>query len=145
MRRHPVGRARGRLALSYRAASDLDTVRARGLPDRQAYVPGGFFFGWVVENGLEGPAVTVELAGEFRARALTGPRLFERVGGIIDDTTLGEHAAAFAADYLDQFWGDMAEEFPVPSIFDVRDTWHNYEWMRIRLVARYSEWRSGCR
>lgn len=126
----------------YRADRDRAIVEARGLAPEQRYVPGGFFLGWVVENELEGPGVSPGDAAAFRRRALTGPELFARCGGVLDATTLGEHALAFAADYLDDYFGDMAEEFPLPSIFDVRDTWHDYEWMRIRLVARYSEWRS---
>ena len=127
---------------AYRAADELPVVRARGLAATQVFVPGGFFLGWVVENHLEGAAIDSEDAARFRARELSGPQLFERAGGVIDRSTLGAHAADFAAHYLDQYWADMAEEFPVPSIFDVRDTWHNYEWMRIRLVSRYSIWRS---
>ena len=126
----------------YRADRDRAIVEARGLQPEQLYVPGGFFFGWVVENRLEGPAVDHREADAFRRRELTGPQLFARIGGVIDASTLGPHALAFATDYLDAYWDDMAEEFPVPSIFDVRDTWHNYEWMRIRLVDRYSAWRS---
>jgi hypothetical protein len=126
----------------YRASADLGAVRARGLDDRQVYVPGGFFVGWVVENELEGSGVPAAAADSFRRRELTGPALFEQIGGVIDERILGDHALDFARFYLDDYWADMAEEFPVPSIFDVRDTWHNYEWMRIRLVARYSEWRS---
>lgn len=126
----------------YRADRERAMVEARGLAPEQMYVPGGFFFGWVVENRLEAPAVDAATAEAFRRRELTGPQLFARCGGVIDATTLGRHALAFAEDYLADYWDDMAEECPVPSIFDVRDTWHNYEWMRIRLVDRYSAWRS---
>jgi hypothetical protein len=129
------------------ARQALARVRALDLADHQVYVPGGMFFGWVVENRLEGAGVPAELADEFRARTLTGPRLFSRLGGVLDGRHLGEHARAFAADYLGEgdgdYFRDFEEWFPVPTMFHVHDTWDDYEWMRIRLVARYADWRSA--
>lgn len=117
--------------------------RLEGLAPQQLYVPGGFFLGWVVENRLEGRGVGDVLRERFERRQITGPAMFARVGGVLDQDTLGPHAAEFAAAYLPRYFDDVAEQFPVPTIFDIRDTWHNYEWIRITLVDRYAEWRSS--
>lgn len=127
----------------YRAEDHRPELEGLDVEPGQLYVPGGFFLGWVVENSLEGRGVGDVLRERFRRREITGPEMFARVGGILDADTLGSHATEFGAAYLPRYFADVAEQFPVPTIFDVRDTWHNYEWMRITLVERYSEWRSS--
>ena len=130
----------------YQADDDAGEVAGRGLLASQRFVPGGFFLGWLLENNLAGRHAA-PLGPSFVARELTGAEVFARVGGALDRMTIGDHAYPFAESYVhraaDGLFADMAEWFPLPSIFDVRDTWHNYEWMRIKLVERYSMWRTA--
>jgi hypothetical protein len=126
----------------------LARAAALELADAQAYVPGGMFLGWVIENQLHDPrGVDGELERRFLARELTGPALFRQLGGVLDDRLLGAHARDFACEYLgageDQYLRDFEDWFPVPTMLHVHDTWDDYEWIRIRLVARYSEWRAA--
>jgi hypothetical protein len=128
------------------AAGLESDARAADLPLTQALIPGGMFLGWLLENQLCDPGtVRVSLAHEFVARERTGPQLFAELSGRLEARHLGEHALRFARTYLrNTYLYDFAEQFPVPGPVHVFDTWDNYEWIRITLVARYSEWRSTC-
>ena len=133
--------------IPYDVAALCDIVAAHELVESQAYVPAGMFLGWIVENDLHGARVTSEQVSRFIQRDITGPRLFEELGGRLDEQLLGPHALSFADSYLGyqpgNYFHDFEDQFPVPSMFHVFDTWDNYEWIRITLVARYSEWRSN--
>jgi hypothetical protein len=98
-----------------------------------------------VENQLCDPdTVAPSIAARFAARKRTGPQLFAELSGRLESRHLDPHAVAFARHYLpDTYLSDFAEQFPVPGVVFVLDTWDNYEWIRITLVARYAEWRSA--
>lgn len=126
-------------------AAELEPeAHSANLPRSQALVPGGMFFGWLLENQLcDLGTVPSTLSREFSARGRTGPQLFAEIAGRLEDRHLTDHAARFAGEYLPRtYLSDFAEQFPVPGVVFVLDTWHNYEWIRITLVARYSEWRA---
>ena len=133
---------------SHASAIDVaDVVAAHGLGPHQAFVPLGMWFGWVLENQLQAAELDPTIGQRFARRESTGPTLFEELGGVLGPSLLGRHAAEFADSYIGyaegQYFDDLEEWFPVPTMFHVFDTWENYEWTRIKLVARYSEWRSA--
>ncbi len=113
----------------------------------QRFVPVGFFFGWLIENRAITAFDKPSTQPRFLAREISAPTAFELEGGTLDVARLDPLFAEFTTVYLHRrdagFFVDMAEWFPVPTVFDVRDTWHNYEWLRIRLVERFAEWRSS--
>lgn len=118
---------------------------AADLPLSQSLVPGGMFFGWLLENQLVDPAeVLSTLRKRFLSRERTGPQLFRELSGRLEDRHVESDTRPFARAYLPHTYvSDFAEQFPVPGVVHVLDTWHNYEWIRITLVARYAEWRAS--
>jgi hypothetical protein len=122
------------------------------LPADQAFVHTGFYLGWVIERGLTS-AEFAEYAGEqiaaFRARARTGPEVYEWCDGALLDDMLSAEGNAFSEAYFDfsrgRFLADYEELLAedLPSLYHVADTWENYERLKERLDARYSEWKAG--
>ena len=120
------------------------------LPESQAFVHTGMFFGWLIEHELVSSDFAEDFAQEisqFKGREVTGPRLFEVVDGALVDDMLNEEGNAFAAHYFDfqkgRFVADYDELFcsMLPSMYHVEDTWSNYEKLKNRIDQRYAEWK----
>lgn len=124
-----------------------------GLPEAQANVHTGLYLGWLVERGRTSAAFRAdfpELVEAFRARAKTGPEIYDLAGGVLASDMLDDVGNAFTHAYYDLEHGAYLSEYvallaaDLPSAYHVADTWANYEKLRAHLDAKLEEWqRSG--
>lgn len=135
-----------------KARAHLDSVRGLGLPDHQAYVHAGLFFGWAVARGLV--AAWVERGAEdafaaFRAGAITGPTLFRAVDGALVDDQFTDEGLAFVATYYDPRTGAFVADYlrtlcaGLASEFHVEDSPANAATVDAMLDARFAAWRAS--
>ena len=120
------------------------------LPDEQAFVHTGLYLGWIIERDLysdEFREESAELIVRFKARELTGPEVYASWDGCLLDDMLSAEGNAFSRDYFDfdsgQFLADYEQVLAgtLPTLYHVANTWENYDRLRERLDARYTEWR----
>jgi Lon protease-like protein len=135
-----------------KAVWHLDSVREHGLPDEQAYVHGGLFFGWAVDRGLHAAWLernTPEAFLRYRKRELTGPQLLATWDGAVLDDMFGDQGLAFVASYFDPrsgaYFGDYIQEIAkgLPSEFHVPDTAQSAARVAALLDRRFAEWKAG--
>ncbi len=120
------------------------------LPREQAFVHTGMFLGWIMDNDLYSEWFKGEMGGyidAFKAREMTGAKVYEECDGELDDEMLNEEGNAFAQDYFDFEQGRYVDDYDellahdLPSIFHVEDTWNNYKIIAQRISDRYVEWK----
>lgn len=135
-----------------KAAWHLDAVRGHGLPDAQAGVHSGLFFGWAVRRGLTLPWLedrTPEAFAAFRRGERTGPELLAAWDGAILDDMFTDEGLAFVVDYFDlrsgAFLGDYLATLArdLPSEFHVPDDAESDRRLSEVLDRRWAEWRAG--
>lgn len=121
-----------------------------GLDERQAFVHTGLYLGWIIERGLHSQQFARDfgdLVRRFRARELTGPQVYEACDGVLLDEMLSDEGNAFTAAYFDfeggDFLGDYEETLGgnLGSLYEVEDSWSNYEKLRAVLDRRFEDWR----
>ncbi len=134
-----------------RAEYHAKTIAEEELPAKQAFVHTGMFVGWLVESGLlseKFSETTKEDTEAFAKRLSSGPVLYERWQGILQDDMLGTEGAAFAKAYFDFDRGHYLEDYAEvlapeeETLFGVEDTWENYDLLAKRLHRRFAEWQS---
>lgn len=122
----------------------------KGLPQRQAYVHTGMFLGWLVSKDLVSPSFLSDFSSEvehFRQRKITGPQLYARVGGVLDESMLTVQGNRFARSYFDFEKGGFISDYEewlvqdLPSFYHVEDSWSNYDRLADAIDQRYSTWR----
>lgn len=137
-----------------KAVFHLDAVRRAGLPDAQAAVHIGLFFGWIVARGLHASWLEDRAPldfEEFRSRRLTGAGLLATWDGALLDDMLGDEGLAFTAAYYGpagRGWGhgfldDYAELLAseLPNEFSVPDSWESFDALAQVLDERHGAWR----
>lgn len=124
------------------------------LPIERAYVPTGFFVGWLIEKKLvldpyieEYPPYEYDLSTEyiqlFKSRKLSGPSIFESCGETFSASMLTDQGNRFTLEYFDakQYFEDFNKVFGVDaSSYLVKDTWENYDKISRQIEMRYMEW-----
>lgn len=135
-----------------KAAWHLDSIREHGLPDHQAYVHGGLFFGWAVGRGLHAPWLeqnTPEAFARFRAGEITGPQLLAAWDGAILDDMFNDMGLAFVVSYFDPRSGAYFSDYlqvvaqGLPSEFHVPDDADSARKVAALLDRRFEEWRAS--
>ena len=120
------------------------------LPEEQALVHTGMFLGWVIDNDLYSDWFKEEMEGiitAFKAREMTGAKVYEECDGALVDDMLNEEGNAFAQAYFDFEKGKYIYDYEellaqgLPSTYHVEDTWENYEIITRRISDRYLEWK----
>jgi hypothetical protein len=120
------------------------------LPEEQAFVHTGMFLGWVIDNDLYSNWFKEEMEGyiaAFKAREMTGAKVYEECDGAFVDDMLNEEGNAFAQAYFDFEKGKYIYDYEellargLPSTYHVEDTWENYEIIGRRISDRYLEWK----
>jgi hypothetical protein len=132
-----------------KAKYHFESVESEGLPLEQAYVHTGMYFGWLLENGLCSqdfyPPSAVD---DFKARKITGPKLYEQDDGVLMSEMLTEEGDSFSRAYFDFETGKYLADYEAlvtgvgANILSGKDTWENYDKLRARIDQRYAEWKA---
>jgi len=121
-----------------------------GLPRSQAYVHTGLFLGWIVGAGLCSERFSTDHAADlktFRSGGISGPALFERIGGILSSDMLSDEGAAFASEYFDLEQGAYLDDYGhlladrQPTAYHVPDTAESARRISERIDLRYAQWK----
>jgi hypothetical protein len=116
------------------------------LEHSQAYVHTGLFLGWLIDHDMMSEEFLEDMTDEFEAfknREITGPQIFMQMDGVLSLNDLNEAGNRFALPYFnfdrDAYLSDydrvLATE--LPSIYHVKDTWENYDKLKVILDKRY--------
>jgi hypothetical protein len=133
-----------------RAEYHKQSVADEGLEPKQAYVHSGMFLGWLVESKLlseEFLAKAGEGVQQFKARTLTGPKLYELWQGVLTEEMLSEEGNAFARNYFDFRRGEYLEDYEEllapagATLLAVEDKWEHFHALSLRLNERYEAWK----
>lgn len=116
----------------------------------QGFVHTGMFLGWLIDHGLYSDWFGKELSrytSAFKAREMTGAKVFEACDGVLTADMLSEEGNAFARDYFDFERGTYLRDYGeilgkgLPTVYHVADNWANYERLKKRIDKRYRKWR----
>lgn len=122
----------------------------QGLPHSQAYVHTGLFLAWLVGAGLCSKRFSEDHRADleiFRSGGISGPALFERIGGILTSDMLSEDGAAFASEYFDLEQGAYLDDYGhlladrQASAYHVPDTAESARRIAERVDQRYAQWK----
>lgn len=114
----------------------------------QAFVPAGFYFGWLLANNYQ-TDVVLEIADytldEFNSHESSGPELFMTDwDGILTGELMMSDVYRFSKSYYvpGEYEADLRELFAlgVKSIYSIEDNWENFDKIKARLDQRYEEW-----
>lgn len=132
----------------------LDGEFPKDLPSEQAFVHTGMFVGWVIDNDLYDKEFFKQLNMEkgveaFKKRKITGVQIYQNsLDGALTNDDLSEEGNEFAKYYFDAktwpYMNDYRETLckGLPTEYHVRDTWENYDKLKVVMDKRYSEWKS---
>lgn len=120
-----------------------------GIPHTQAYVHTGLYLSWVIienllsEEFLNSYVREIEL---LRQRKVTGPKLFESIGGKFTSTMLNQKGNDFTAYYFDLENGLYMYDYEfalaryVENPYCVEDSWESYDKIALSIRQRYEAW-----
>lgn len=117
----------------------------------------GMFLAWIIHNDLQGEFHNEESPEDLeavRARRMTGREfLFRACDGKFRQDDLSEEGNEFAAAYYSgeggEGYGAYIEDYErvlaaeLRSIYDVEDTWANYDAIAPVISSRYADWRAA--
>lgn len=114
----------------------------------QAYVHTGVFVGWLADMDFlhESSPDVADAIAQFKRRELTGPQLYEWLGGCLIDYMITPRGNHFARDYFELSTGVFIEDYrdllvrDLGSEYAVKDTWENYDLIKCRIDERYAAW-----
>ena len=124
------------------------------LDEAQAFVHTGLFLGWIIDAGLYREEFADDFAKEirrFKARKLTGPRVYRAADGVFADDMLSEEGLAFAQAYFEFEKGKYIKDYEkllsakLPSMYHVPDTWETYDALKPQIDKRYAAWQKKSR
>ena len=119
------------------------------LSRQQAFVHTGFFVGWLADHNLLSSDIITNFSEElrqFKERRITGPRLYEILGGVLDEGMLNQEGNRFAQFYFDFDKGRFVSDYldllasELPTFYHVSDTWSNYEQLAEKINERFHDW-----
>lgn len=119
----------------------------KGLARKQAFVHTGMFVGWLVEHDMIAKDFLSETEG-FKDRKITGAEIYKAWDGRLTSDILTDEGNRFAADYFDFERGQFLDDYEkilikdLPSMYHVKNTWENYEAIRVKIDERYAEWKA---
>lgn len=134
-----------------KAAWHLDAVREQGLPEHQAFVHGGLFFGWAARRGLVQAWVEERTPDAFAAHRrgeLSGAGLLAAWDGAILDDLFTDEGLAFVVEYFDPRTGAYFSDYlgtiaaPHGGDYAVPDDATSAAAVDALLDRRFAEWRA---
>jgi hypothetical protein len=119
----------------------------------QAYVHTGFYVGWLILNDLVSQDFkddNIESINSFKSRELTAVALYaEQMDGVFTSDDVNDIGYAFTKAYFDfdtgQYLTDYATTLAadLSSIFEVEDSWQNFDMISKLINLSYQEYREG--
>ena len=132
-----------------KAKYHYDGEFSQELPQEQGFVHTGMFLGWVIDSQMYSEEFKQDLDEyivAFRARGMTGPKVFEACDGVLMDDMLSDEGNSFAQDYFVLGRGNYLRDYMellgkrLPTPYHVQDTWENYDKLKKRIDRRYKDW-----
>jgi hypothetical protein len=124
----------------------------RDLPIEAGATHTGMFVVWALLSGLGGEIHirdSPDTIPNLRSRSLTPGKFFlEACDGKFTDEDLNEEGNAFASAYFDFEKGSYLRDYEatlgkdLPTLYHVKDTWANFDRLKIVLEQRFAEWTS---
>ena len=120
----------------------------KGLPRKNGATHIGMFLAWAIERDLAGDLHTKDdarMLALVKARKMTGARfLIECCDEKLTNDELNDEGDRFAQKYYEKtyfndYWKVFGDE--VDSLYEVRDTWTNYDRIKPVLDRRLDAWR----
>lgn len=118
------------------------------LDEDQGFVHTGMYLGWAIDNNLYSKefqqASSNEIA-KFYQGLLSGTEIYMNWDGVLASDMLNTEGNAFTKEYYDSgtYFEDYAELFPdISSLYEVHDTFDNYNTVKNKLNERFKEWKS---
>jgi hypothetical protein len=121
-----------------------------GLDAFQGYVHTGMFVGWLIDHELVSAAFKKDFAAEinsFRQQQHTGAQIYQSCcDGALMLEDLNETGNRFALAYFNFDTGEYLSDYEatlgmdVPTIYHVKDTWSNYQKLKVIIDFRFDAW-----
>ena len=121
----------------------------RSMPKFQAYVHTGLYLGWIIDTNLYskkfGQKHSTEIK-KFKARLLTGPELYQHIGGEFTSDMLSDYGNEFTIHYYSMETGQFMDDYRNllsyrdASAYDVVDTWENYFRISRYIQRQFDLW-----
>ncbi|QDU74211.1 hypothetical protein Pan97_12160 [Bremerella volcania] len=123
----------------------------KDLPDAAGGTHIGMYVAWAVLSGLASSQFQedwAELVEKLNARAIAPGEFFMAAcDGKFTDEELGETGQEFTEDYFDMEGGEYIEDYEelftedVDSIYEIEDSWANYDQLKPVLDQRLADWK----
>jgi hypothetical protein len=120
------------------------------LDEFQGFVHTGMYVGWLIDNDLidhEFFSDSQQAIKGFKNRQLTGSQFYEmQMDGVLLIDQVSEIGNRFSFDYFDFDSGQYLNDYEttlareLPTLFDVQDTWENYEKIKKVIDKRFLDW-----
>ncbi len=114
----------------------------------------GMYLTWIIDNNLIGEMHLINSADEInkvKRREMTGRDfLIEMCDEKFWDDDLNEEGIAFtkyyydfdsAVNYVNDYLEILGQE--VESLYEVENSWENYEKLKLKLDSRFNEWKNS--
>lgn len=119
------------------------------LSEKQAFVHTGMYLGWIIEENLYSKEFEEEAAQDiikFKQKNMTGTEIYMEWDGVFASDMLNAEGRAFTKDYFDfdkgTYLDDYEAIFPhIKSLYEVEDTWNNYEAINTKINERFDTWK----
>ena len=120
-----------------------------GLNQKQAYVHTGLYLGWIIESGLYSEQFGKdhsEAISELVKHNITGPQLFESLGGKFTSDMLNDIGNAFTEEYFNLADGRYLKDYGhlladhQETAYHVPDTWASYDRISTRIQQQFDHW-----
>jgi hypothetical protein len=110
-----------------------------------AFVHIALFFTWIVDRGLHAECVEEdedlrEPLRKLRARAIFPTDFLINCDEILYDEMMNDEGNRFASFFYDHYVWYVPRLFNVKSLYDIEETWANYEKVKAFLDHKYDEW-----
>lgn len=127
----------------------FESVARAGLHNMQAYIPGGFLLGWLVDNNLiseDFQNIAKRFLPDFKDRKLSAASLYKAVDGVLSSEMLNEYGTKFLAWYKPMYFADYEATLLLgvddEHQYGVKDSWDNFSKLANFLDRRLSEFKS---
>lgn len=119
------------------------------LSEKQAFVHTGMYLGWIIEENLyseEFEKESVQEILEFKQKNMTGTEVYMEWDGVFASDMLNAEGRAFTESYFNfdkgTYLNDYEAIFPyAESLYEVEDTWDNYETIKAKVNDRFAAWK----